>query len=201
MQERMRFVDIKKNQKAGLFIRFVALFIDILIISVLELLYFEVLFSLNSLEDYTKFLFFYIIFTLWGIMIYLLYVALFTSNFGGTIGKLATGLRVVDDHGNYLSDKRSIFRHTIGYFVSTIMLGFGYLYIHDRTSHTEVYLVDKRMQKIGVIVLMILCVFSLFLTKEVVVLFDKNEVLRQNRTKQNVNLEEQNYPGPFLRED
>lgn len=47
--------------------------------------------------------------------------------FGGSIGKLITGLRVVNSHHQFLSFKHAFFRQTVGYQFSAILLGLGFL--------------------------------------------------------------------------
>src|SRR3989344_9333524 len=43
-----------------------------------------------------------------------------TSKYGGTIGKLLTGIKVTDEKGNLISLKRSLFRTFVGYSVSGV---------------------------------------------------------------------------------
>lgn len=54
---------------------------------------------------------------------------LFTWLFGGTIGKLFTGLKITSLEGNSLSFKRILFRQTIGYMFSGLLFGLGYFAI------------------------------------------------------------------------
>lgn len=49
-----------------------------------------------------------------------------TYFYGGSIGKLLTGLRVVNENGNKLSGKRVIFRQTAGYTFSGLVFGLGF---------------------------------------------------------------------------
>lgn len=45
---------------------------------------------------------------------------------GGDVGKLLTGLEVLDKNGEFLSMKQSLFRHFIGYTFSWVFFGLGY---------------------------------------------------------------------------
>lgn len=67
---------------------------------------------------------------------------LFTYYFGGSLGKLLTGLQITDQNRNKLSGKRILFRQTVGYMFSSLLFGLGYLSIikdpqkqawHDKT--------------------------------------------------------------------
>ena len=52
------------------------------------------------------------------------------STFGGTIGKLATGTRIVDEkEGKYLSFYYAFLRNYIGYIVSSMLFWLGFIWI------------------------------------------------------------------------
>jgi len=87
----------------------------------------------------------------------ILYNTYLTSRFGGTIGKLIVGLRVVDEKGEFLTDRRAFFRCTVGYFVSGLFFGLGYFWIikdnknqgwHDQISET--YVVQRGVSAMSV---------------------------------------------------
>lgn len=74
--------------------------------------------------------------------VFLFYSALMTYYFGGTLGKLLTGLEVVSEDYEKMSFLRILFRQTIGYSFSWIFFGLGFLSIikdpkkqawHDKT--------------------------------------------------------------------
>lgn len=52
---------------------------------------------------------------------------LFTHYFGGSLGKLLTGLRIVGENNKPLSFKRILFRQTAGYTFSWTFFGLGFL--------------------------------------------------------------------------
>lgn len=58
-----------------------------------------------------------------------------TANLGGSLGKLISGLEVVDSSGKHLSFKRAFFRNQIGYLVSGIFLWLGYVWIWIDPDH------------------------------------------------------------------
>lgn len=108
---------------------------------------------------------FVILFVLLSHIISVLYLSLTTSYFGGTIGKLIAGLMVVDEKGDKLTISRSIFRHLIGYMVSGLLFGLGFLWIirdpnkqgwHDQLSSS--YVIIRRR---GGVILVLLTLASL----------------------------------------
>lgn len=112
-----------------------------------------------------------IMWILFFIIINLLHDIFFTHYFGGTIGKLLTGLKVIDEHGNYLSLKRSFFRHTVGYQFSSILFGLGFLAIikdpqkqawHDKAVGSKV-IVEKRKWPFALLILLSLIILNMFI--------------------------------------
>lgn len=80
------------------------------------------------------------------------YQILLTYWFGGTVGKLVTGIKITNLDGNHLSLKRVAFRQTIGYMFSWLFFGLGYLAIlkddkrqawHDKTVGSVVLQVNS----------------------------------------------------------
>jgi uncharacterized RDD family membrane protein YckC len=75
-----------------------------------------------------------------------LYYTLLTAR-GATIGKKVFGMRVVTADGQNIGFGRSLLRHTVGYFVSGLFFGLGFLWIgfdphkqgwHDKIAGTYV---------------------------------------------------------------
>jgi uncharacterized RDD family membrane protein YckC len=70
-----------------------------------------------------------------------------TSKFGGSIGQLLIGIRVVDSNEKFISFNRAFFRAYVGAIVSGLLFGLGYLWMfwdperrgwHDKISGTIV---------------------------------------------------------------
>lgn len=117
---------------AGFGLRFLASLNDSaigLLIHVVFLNY--IIASSNSLSQlaFNLVLYLILIFLPVSILSYLIYYAWFISNFGGTFGKLLTGLEVTDDSGKKLSYKRSFFRSTVGFTFSSLFLWLGFFSI------------------------------------------------------------------------
>ena len=81
-----------------------------------------------------------------GVLVYTLYYTLQTAR-GTTIGKRVFGLRVVNEEGNPPGFGRALLRTTIGYTISGLFLGLGFLWIafdpqhqgwHDKIARTYV---------------------------------------------------------------
>ncbi len=81
-----------------------------------------------------------------------LYTWYFTHKFGGTVGKLLFGLRIVDENGAYVDKATAFWRMTAGYAASSSFFGLGYFWAfrkkedltwHDRFFGTKVLRVGK----------------------------------------------------------
>lgn len=78
--------------------------------------------------------------------LHLLYDTYLTAKLGGTLGKLIVGLEVLDENGKRLNLKSSLYRHTVGYFISGQLCGAGFWWIlrqdktawHDSLTNTAV---------------------------------------------------------------
>jgi uncharacterized RDD family membrane protein YckC len=75
------------------------------------------------------------------------YYLLFTAAFGATLGKMALGMRVVDESGQKAGFFKVLIRETIGKFVSGLVLFLGFIWIlfdgnrqgwHDKIGGTFV---------------------------------------------------------------
>lgn len=102
---------------------------------------------------------------------WMFYVSMMTTKLGGTIGKLLTGIEIVNLEGKRISFWRAFFRNVIGYSVSGMALWLGFIWIavdkerrgwHDMMAGTMV--VEKRKSGavagviglIGIIVMIVL---------------------------------------------
>jgi uncharacterized RDD family membrane protein YckC len=93
-----------------------------------------------------------------------------THLYGGTPGKLLTGLEVVSENYQKLSFLRIVFRHTIGYAFSYIFFGLGYLAMikdpkkqtwHDKTVGSLV-IQRKNLTLLGLMVSIILTIITIY---------------------------------------
>lgn len=94
------------------------------------------------------------------------------SKFGGTIGKILTGLQIVNPEGNKISFWRAILRNYLGYTISGMLLWLGFIWVivdkerqgwHDMIANTYVVVKDKSRIVIALSLLVLLIVFGIFL--------------------------------------
>jgi uncharacterized RDD family membrane protein YckC len=164
------------NNIAVVWQRILAYLIDVSFILILPLYLLSGLAAINDptevLNRFWPYLFFVVL--LYPI-IYALFVSFMVSSFGGTLGKLLTGTRIVSSDGRKLKFWKAFFRNHIGYMVSGMLLGMGFIWIlidkerrgwHDQIANTYVVNVNKLLGYVGavIIILMFLAEYSLINT-------------------------------------
>jgi len=157
---------------AGIRLRLLASYVDLAILALpVTLLLWYAGTSYNITIFVQRLFVLLIIWILLFFIINLLHGIFFTHYFGGTIGKLLTGLKVVNENGNYLSLKRSFFRHTVGYQFSTILFGLGFLAIirdpqkqgwHDKAVGSKI-IVEKRKWPVALSILLLFLILNLYI--------------------------------------
>ena len=94
-----------------------------------------------------------------------------THNFGGTLGKLLTGLKIVGEDGKKLPLKRLLFRQTAGYSFASTLFGFGFYSIikhpqkqgwHDQATGSKV-IVTKSLWPLSILISIALLCTSFYL--------------------------------------
>lgn len=117
----------------------------------------------------------------------LIYNILFTYFFGGSLGKLLTGLKIAGSEGSRLSFKRVLFRQTVGYQFSGILFGLGFWSIlkdpqklawHDKASGSKV-LVVKNFWALSVVLFLILTFINIYLISKTINNVSKNPLSEQ----------------------
>lgn len=110
------------------------------------------------------------------------------STFGGSIGKLLTGIKIVKPDGKNLSFWRAFFRYLIGYMISGCFLWLGFVWIlidkekrawHDQIADTYVITVQKTMFFLGLAALIAMIFLNTLLVMQIVTNFTKNQGLYQ----------------------
>ncbi len=106
-----------------------------------------------------------------------LFYAYLIHSLGATPGKLLVGTKVVDSDGKLISFGRAFFRNQIGYMVSGLLFGLGFIWIavdkdrrgwHDQIADTFVISTFKLGSLIGLMSIVILAVFNLFLFNQAI---------------------------------
>ena len=150
----MQSNDQSQYQNAGFIVRLLAFQIDKLIIW-MPFFLISIFLTLNSTSTadlFVKlgiltFLYLFIQGILW--LIY----QVFTSHYwGGSLGKEAFGLTILNEKDEKLSLKESLFRFVVGYTISTLVFGLGFLWIikdeqkrawHDMVIGSKVIVKEK----------------------------------------------------------
>ncbi|KKP69827.1 hypothetical protein A2X44_05155 [candidate division CPR3 bacterium GWF2_35_18] len=118
-------------QNAGFIVRFLAFLVDHLILW-LPFLLISLFITLGS-SSTSDLLVKLGILTLYYLIIqeilWLFYQTLTTSYWGGSLGKEAFNLTILNEKGEKLSLRDSLFRYVIGYTVSGLVFGLGFLWI------------------------------------------------------------------------
>lgn len=107
----------------------------------------------------------------------LLYRVVLTMNIGGSIGKRLCGIKVVDEQGNLMGLKPLLFRYLIGYLVSGMLYGAGFLWIardrqkrgwHDHISASRVIIDEPKRWILGTLAMLVLLFTLSFLVSSTV---------------------------------
>lgn len=99
------------------------------------------------------------------------------SRFGGGFGKLLTGTRIVEEDGeSYLNFKMAFLRNHIGYAVSSMMLGLGFLWLfvdekrqawHDMLVNSLVVVRSGRAYLMAIISVAVLIAVNFYVANSV----------------------------------
>jgi len=141
----------QKLEYAGFWIRFVALIIDSIVLGVVNMIISFALLGTSvgmgagSYEGLGAMLFVYYCLIL---VLYVGYFALMESSVRqATLGKMAVGIKVGDEHGQRISGLNAVGRY-LSKLISGIILGIGYIMaafdqrkqaLHDKIASTVVY--------------------------------------------------------------
>ena len=143
-----------------------------------------------------------------------------TVNFGGGLGKLLCGLKIVDQDSRYLSYKKAFFRLLVGYQVAKLVSGLGFIWImvdkqkrgwHDLVTGSWVVFRSRFAWIVGVFTLAAIVALNVFLGQKIYYGFKNNlefyrEVIEQIEEEfefdDQLELEESpaipaNYPEPI----
>jgi len=174
------------NKNAGFAPRFFATIIEnfITFIIWMILLYFPIAaFSMQNIVTPTlNFTLIFLLFIFIGGVIQIFYHVYFVTNYGGAIGKLLFGLKIVDANTNELIDKkRALYRYIAGYPFSGVFFGLGFFRIikhennlawHDELFNTKV--VGSNKDAMGYLSLFMLLIVFIALVYLIASTFSQN---------------------------
>jgi len=137
-----------EDEKAGFNERFLAYLIDTIPFVLIAYISLAIL-TKNGILQYSESL--DIKWKLIWCIIFILYIAIFSSGGRVTLGKYIMGIRIKDISGNDLSFIKALFR-AIGYFISSIIINLGYLIallppkraLHDYIAGSKVIKIKQR---------------------------------------------------------
>lgn len=168
----------KNNKLASGLLRFLSAIIDImawLLLFLLVLVTISTSSGLYSLLDSLLYgLIITIVLTTFGVPIINSYMI---SKFGGGFGKLLTGTRIVkEDDGTFLNFKMAFLRNHVGYAVSSLMLGLGFLWLfvdkrrqawHDMMVQSLVVVRSKKAYVLAILSVFLLIMLNVFVANKV----------------------------------
>jgi len=130
--------------------RLCAFVIDALIFSNLELLFFSQITATSDLPVILDGILSFVLLVLFGGFVYSLINVGLTVKFGGSVGKLLTGLEVVNAEEKKISFWRAVLRNHVGYFASGLLVWMGFVWILKDKEHrgwhdllADTYVVSK----------------------------------------------------------
>ena len=124
---------------------------------------------------------------------------LLISKFGGSVGKLLTGIEIVSPAGEKISFWRAAFRNLIGYKVSTLPCWLGFIWIainkdkrswHDQIADTFVKVKNQWQTILGLGVLILAIFLNIFLGS-----------LNYQRAKETVKIYKEFFNSKYLEEE
>jgi len=156
---------------ASFFSRLIAFIIDFLVLFIIGALVCLYLLSFSNSDNFVGNIILFIIYLLSVHIILAMVVNTYLiSTFGGTIGKLISGIKVENEDGTNLTFKQAFFREYIAKMASSAFLGLGYFWLlktpkkqtwHDMICSTVV--VKKKSLILGLVTLLLFLVIKLYL--------------------------------------
>lgn len=155
------------HQPAGLLLRTLAFIIDTLVVWIPLTLFLIFVTNSQTLPELSLALSSYLILVVIPVVFSTFwYTVPLVNLYNATLGKLITGLRVVNENGEKLTLKQNLFRHTIGYQFARMLFGFGFGSIiwdknkqgwHDHAIGSQVIEVNKMWPlALGVLIMLIM---------------------------------------------
>lgn len=160
---------LKANMTAANFkLRLLASILDFFIFFTIHAYFWQYLSSSPSLAELINRLLIYLIILVLSPLGFI-YNIFFTYYFGGTPGKLLTGLKIVNENGEKLTLKKLLFRQTAGYQFASTLFGFGYYSVaknpqhqgwHDQAVGSKV-IITKSLWPLSILISLTLLIFSI----------------------------------------
>ena len=154
-------------------LRLLAFIIDVFLVLILYSGLFLAIAQSTSIDAFLNagFIALFVIFIIFTVTIPMVIVIL-TSLYGGTPGKLLTGLNVVGIDGKRISFKTAFYREIVGKFASGCFLSLGYVWIfkdlkhrgwHDLIAGTLVIRKSDSLPSLGLLALMVSIAINMYI--------------------------------------
>lgn len=180
----------KMNNIAQPWQRLLAYFVDIVFFWIfpIVLVYF-LSFSPDATDALNRLFLYLVLLILVYPLIYSLFVSYLISSFGGTLGKLLTGTKIILSDGKNLSFWRAFFRNRIAYIVSGLLFWLGFVWIlvdkerrawHDQIVDTYVVVRDSRFAILGIVSIVVLVFLELILINRSIINFRLNSTVYED---------------------
>lgn len=173
-----------KNNIATVWQRILSHFIDLFVVFLPPLYFLNLVSNTSDVPMLLGRLSFSITFVIFVYpVVYSAFISFMISSFGGTLGKLLTGTKIVNPNGENISFLRAFFRNHIGYMVSGVFLWLGFIWVfvdkekrtwHDQIADTFVVTTNKLTALFGAIFLIALIFVEISIVTKSVVNFSNN---------------------------
>lgn len=174
---------------ASFWARLIAFFIDQFLFWLLFSLWFYNLALSPNLSILFNNLFLFFITTFFPILLFgTLFQSILILYFGGTLGQIITGLKIIGENNKPLTFNMILFRQFIGGLFSSSLFGLGYLSIlkdqkrqawHDKAVGSYV-VINKPFLILGIILLVLILGLNFFLLSSTVKNFNQNVLLKND---------------------
>lgn len=141
--------------------RVVALAIDQLIFTALGLYLLSLVASTAEISLILSNLLYLFMFLIFSSVLQILINIFFTVSYGGSLGKLLMGIKIISATGHNLTFRKAILRNYIGYFVSSLVFWLGFFWAtknperqtwHDMLADSHVVNKNSYLSVLGIIV-------------------------------------------------
>ncbi len=171
-------------EQASILKRIIAKLIDLTLIWAIYLFLLMLVFSQSKITAFLDQIVYSIIVVIYLPIVLPFINSILTSIFGGSLGKLLTGIKIINKEGQKISFSKALFRQFIGYKVSAMGLGLGFIWAvldknnqtwHDKISNTFVTSIHKLGLLTGLISLTLLTAVNIYILSNSIQQFGKHK--------------------------
>ena len=177
-----------KNKYASFWQRLIAHLVDLGIGYALFIWLLTNISSKTTVSDIFSGFLSYFIIAIWYGVIYLLAQSFLISRFGGTVGKLLTGIKITDQNGDNLTFLKAIFREAGLKRISVFLFGLGFWWMikdkekqtwHDKAANSYVVTTNSTLTVVGILAVASLVALNVFLVRQIIQNVKRNRLIYQ----------------------